>query len=88
MVMRMVPRDQKKDDSLELYSSDAAGEEKMCANHPPPLKGGPLLLAGTHTDLPVHTQTCRRTHRPAGAHTDLPAHTQITTLVPSPIHRQ
>jgi hypothetical protein len=29
MVMRMVPRDQKKDDSLELYSSDAAGDEKI-----------------------------------------------------------
>jgi kynurenine formamidase len=43
---------------------------------PPPLKGGLPLLAGTHTDLPAHTQTYRRTHRPTGAHIDLPAHTQ------------
>jgi hypothetical protein len=34
-----------------------------CARTTPPLKGGPPLLAGTHTDLPAHTQTCRRTHR-------------------------
>jgi hypothetical protein len=33
-----------------------------CLRHepPPPLKGGPPLLAGTHTDLPAHTQTPRR----------------------------
>jgi hypothetical protein len=31
---------------------------------PPPLKGGPPLLAGTHIDTPAHTQTCRHTHKP------------------------
>jgi hypothetical protein len=34
-----------------------------CARTIPPLKGGLPLLAGTHTDLQAHTQTCRRTHK-------------------------
>jgi hypothetical protein len=42
---------------------------RICARTTPLLKGGPPLLAGTHTDLPAHTQTCRHTHRPPGAHT-------------------
>jgi hypothetical protein len=36
-----------------------------CVREPPPrLKGVPPLLAGAHTDMPAHTQTCRRNTTP------------------------